>query len=364
MIPIYYANVTNDLEGIIAISLVDCPAVESDFVAFDKNQEMTMFRFEDEAQRKVLGVIMRCEYPIYRRNEKLGEFYLKYSRDVIERMARKMLRENTGNMINLMHDDEAFVDGVVLEQVFIKDTGKGVSPSGFEDISDGSMFGVFKIENDAVWEEIRKGTFRGFSLEGYFSIEDNIKEDKENMNLKERLRQLLAEFAQVETDKGILVAVDEVAVGAEVTDENGNPIADGEYKSEDRIYVIKDGKVEAINEAEPEEPQEPSEEPKGDEPNNDPEEPEKPSDESEKGENEPEPEPQPEPIIEEPDYKAEIDALKAAIEAMNAEINGIREMLKQPASTPIEEEFEQVVEPRKAGNSKLIEALEAIKNKK
>lgn len=360
MIPTYYANITDEFEGITTISLVDYPAVQSDFVAFDKQDKMPLFKFEDEEQRKIMGVIMRCEYPIYRRSETYGEFYIKYSKETIEKMTRKMLAENTGNYVNLMHDGEAYVDGVTLEQVFIKDSSKGVSPSGFEDISDGSMFGVFHVENDIVWDAIKSDTFRGFSLEGYFSID---KEDKTEtkMSLKERLRSLLAEFKQVETDNGVLVAVDEVEVGSEVTDEQGNPIADGEYKSEDKVYVVKDGKVEAINdiqvEEEPKAEEPKQEEPASEEPKEEPKKEEEP-----KAEEEPKEDPQ--PVVDEPkDFQPEIDALKAQIDAIQAEIVSIKEMLKKPASTPIEEEFKDVVEA-KGKNSKLIEALENLKKNK
>lgn len=352
MIPTYYANITDEFEGITTISLVDYPAVQSDFVAFDKQDKMPLFKFEDEEQRKIMGVIMRCEYPIYRRSETYGEFYIKYSKETIEKMTRKMLAENTGNYVNLMHDGEAYVDGVTLEQVFIKDTAKGVSPSGFEDISDGSMFGVFHVENDIIWDAIKSDTFRGFSLEGYFSID---KEDKTEtkMSLKERLRNIFAEFQRVETDGGALFAVDEVVVGSEVTDESGNPIADGEYKSEDKVYVVKDGKVEAINDIQVEEPK--AEEPASDEPK------EEPKEEEPKAE---EPKEDPQPVVDEPkDFQPEIDALKAQIDAIQAEIVSIKEMLKKPASTPIEEEFKDVVEA-KGKNSKLIEALENLKKNK
>ena len=357
MIPTYYANITDEFEGITTISLVDYPAVQSDFVAFDKQDKMPLFKFEDEEQRKIMGVIMRCEYPIYRRSETYGEFYIKYSKETIEKMTRKMLAENTGNYVNLMHDGEAYVDGVTLEQVFIKDTAKGVSPSGFEEISDGSMFGVFHVENDDVWDAIKSDTFRGFSLEGYFSID---KEDKTEtkMSLKERLRNIFAEFERVDTDGGALVAVDEIVVGSEVTDEVGNPVADGEYKSEDKVYVVKDGKVEAINDIQVEEPkaEEPKEEPASEEPK------EEPKEEEPKAEEEPKEDPQ--PVVDEPkDFQPEIDALKAQIDAMQAEIVSIKEMLKKPATTPIEEEFKEVVEA-KGKNSKLIEALENLKKNK
>lgn len=345
-LPVYYATITDEYEGITTISLVDRPAVQSDFVSFSEEEEKPLIRFVDEEERKVMGCIMRCEFPIYRRNHTFGEFYLKYSKETIEKMTRKMLSENTGNFINLMHDEEQYVNGVTLEQVFIKNQEKGIVPTGFDNIADGSLFGIFKVENDEVWSRIKDGEFKGFSLEGYFSIDFNKKEE-ENMSLKEKLRNILAEYKTVQTTTVQLVAVDEIAVGSEVTDENGNPIPDGEYVTDEGItYIVKDGKVESINE--------PESEPKEEEPIVEEEQNEQPTEEPV------EEEPTEEPTVEEEDAVcAEIEGIKSEIEGIKADILAIKEMLSKPASTPIEQEFKEVVEEK--GDSPLISALKKMR---
>ena len=69
-----------------------------------------------------------------------------------------------------------------------------------------------------------------------------------------KLARLIAKFAEVTTDKGTLIYDDELAVGIEVTDENGEVPADGEYTAEDgRIIVVAEGKVAELREPEPEE---------------------------------------------------------------------------------------------------------------
>ena len=69
-----------------------------------------------------------------------------------------------------------------------------------------------------------------------------------------KLARLIAKFAEVTTDKGTLIYDDELAVGIEVTDENGEVPADGEYTAEDgRIIVVAEGKVTELREPEPEE---------------------------------------------------------------------------------------------------------------
>lgn len=66
-----------------------------------------------------------------------------------------------------------------------------------------------------------------------------------------KLARLIAKFAEVPTDKGTLIYDGELAVGTELTDENGEPVADGEYTAEDgRILVVAEGKVAEIKEPE------------------------------------------------------------------------------------------------------------------
>ena len=63
--------------------------------------------------------------------------------------------------------------------MFIKDSENGISPKGFEDYEDGSLFAEFHIENDEIWEQIKNGTYKGFSLAGVFDlIPEEFKKEK------------------------------------------------------------------------------------------------------------------------------------------------------------------------------------------
>ena len=82
------------------------------------------------------------------------------------------------NNVDTNHD-ENYVDGVNLVQMFIKDSENGISPKGFEDYEDGSLFAEFHIENDEIWEQIKNGTYKGFSLAGVFDlIPEEFKKEK------------------------------------------------------------------------------------------------------------------------------------------------------------------------------------------
>ena len=185
-IPIYNAEILNTECGIDRISLVNNPAVDAYFVSFSKDKIQQMFTTNEE-QKMITGVVMRCDYPIYRNDEHLGEYYINFSADVIKQMAQKLLRDNNQNNVNIEHMFNSDVEGVEMVELFIKDRNKGKNPTGFEDINDGSLFATFKIDNQDIWQQIKNGTFKGYSLEGFFNyvIPDNntdeVVEDEEKL---------------------------------------------------------------------------------------------------------------------------------------------------------------------------------------
>ena len=246
-LPIYNAEIKDERDGIIAISFVEEPAVESNFMLFGK--QIPLF-FANEEKKNILGVIMRADFPIYRRDEDGNEFYVTYSADTIAKMAQKYFVSGAVNTTSINHNGEV-LDGVSLVQWYIKDTNKGIAPNGFDDVKDGSLFAEFHIENENLWTACKDGTFKGFSLEGYFTTEKtNLKSDKMENKIMQKVRELLVKLAKVTTDKGELSYEGELEVGTEVVDANGVAVSDGNYTLEDgKIIVIKDGKVEAIKEA-------------------------------------------------------------------------------------------------------------------
>ena len=279
-IPVYQAVISDEETGMFKISLVDDPAVMSNFQAFDAEKKPMMYAIQDEEKRLIRGCIMRADFPIYRRDSKMGEYYVIYKADEIRKMAEKYLLEGRQNDVNLMHQDGSDVDDVQMVQYFIK--GDGIQVDGFDECAEGSLFGEFHVLNDAIWEEIKAGTYKGFSLEGVFDLvpeqdKDEIQEIvdildgafrklfKHNSNmsklkkLKETLAKMLQEFGNVTTDKGVLSwdGDDDLKAGDSVyvEDSEGNrtPAADGDYKTDDnKVIVVVEGKVSEIKDAEAE----------------------------------------------------------------------------------------------------------------
>lgn len=276
-LPVYQACVTDEDTGMFRISLVDDPAVQSNFQAFDAQRRIRMYAVSDEVQRRVLGVVMRADFPIYRRDDN-GEYYIIYKPEEIRKMAEKYLLEGRQNDVNLMHKEGTDTDGVQMVQYFIK--GKGLAPEGFDEISDGSLFAEFHIVNDEIWDAVKAGTYKGFSLEGVFEmvpeqdkgrVEEIVDElDGKFSNqpntlmsklqkIRAGLARLLAQFGNVTTDKGILAwdGDEDLKAGDRVyiEDQDGNRTdpADGDYRTEDgKTIVVENNQVAEIRDPEAE----------------------------------------------------------------------------------------------------------------
>ena len=347
-LPIYQALIETDCDGIFAISLVSHGAVELDWQMFAaENGEMQQFAIQDDDEHLLLGCIMRADFNILRKKDDF-KYFIRYDRQTIEKMASKMLNDHSFVNVDLQHDGKMLPKGMVeLREIFIKDSKKGISPKGFDDVNDGSLFAVYKVNSPQLWELCKQGVFNSFSLEGYFTkIEVKAqKEEDKNYSIMSKIKtilsKILAEFASVKADDGteLFYEGEELEVGKEVADADGNAIADGEYVVEEKTIVVADGKIVEIREKEEEVVEETTEE------------------EIVEAEEEVVEEPV---VVEEPAYdaKAEIDALKAEIEALKSEIEAIKAQMVEAVAPPVVEEFEKVNEKKSTGNKKLDRMVE------
>lgn len=175
-LPIYNILLDN-AEGIQIMSLVESPAVESDFITFSK--EELKFSINEE-ENIVFGCALRANYPIYRVSPQIGEYYVVFSKEVIKQLYEKFLIEERVSEVNLEHTYKT--DGVHLIQSFIKDIDKGINPKGFEEVEDGSWFCAYKVTNKEVWDQVKEGKFKGFSVEGFFNLQlDEPKDEFESL---------------------------------------------------------------------------------------------------------------------------------------------------------------------------------------
>jgi hypothetical protein len=189
-LPIYRLDINefDEETGIDFVSLVEAPAVERDFQAFNNTQK---FAIQDEEKRIVSGVAMVADMPIYRRDAIRGEYYVVFDKDSIFKIAKKWARSNKYDSVNA-HHKTPIEEGVSLFESYIVDRERGVMPpKGYEDVADGSWFVSYLIDNDDVWAKVKAGEFKGFSVEGVF---DFVSEVDEEMKVLEELKRVLAQW--------------------------------------------------------------------------------------------------------------------------------------------------------------------------
>ena len=151
--------------GCSKISLVEDPAVEEFFLKFskdDQEKEHKSFYFKDDSKRVITGIAMRADYPIYR-NQDGKEFYVQFSKDTIDKMMQKFMKEQRLFEISLDHNQD--VRDCYLIESFIINKDRGICPNEFSDVEDGSWIISVKIENQDVWNKICSGDVKGFSIE-------------------------------------------------------------------------------------------------------------------------------------------------------------------------------------------------------
>lgn len=179
--PLYNAVLEDETDGIMKVSLVSAPAVMVDFITLSQQEEIKMYAVENEEEKVLLGVVMVADTPIYRIGVSGMEYYINFTKETIKMMAEKMIFDGNTSKVNLEHLNNTDVEGVNLVEIFIKDVERGINPTGFDSVPDGSLFAKYKVHNEEVWKRVKSGEFKGFSLEGYFNVVEAEVETEESL---------------------------------------------------------------------------------------------------------------------------------------------------------------------------------------
>lgn len=356
--PVFLVDVDNDYSTITAISLVDDPAMQLPMYCFDK--DMMKFSMEDELKHNIISCIVRVDYPILRLTEDGNPFYIVFSKEASEKLCQKLMTDGFQQNISLDHNHQ-LIEGIQLQEVFLKDSERGISPVGFEDAADGSLFGVYHITDDALWQDCLDGRFGGVSLESYFGLQSFKNINNKNIDMaskiKEMLKRWLMEFNNLSTDKAELYWEEdsELMVGYKVfvNDADGNkvPAADGEYVSDENIIKVENGVVTEIEAKEADEKievesetQEPAEVAES----------EVKMEEVAEVPTEVVDAPEVTDEVKEEDKTEELESRIADLESRIADLETkLVEIATAPAASPVVDEFEKVTKRDKTGDKKL-----------
>jgi len=174
----------NDKPGVFAISLVDAPAIESNFVALNKHR--VDLKIVDEEKRIVLGLALIPEKKIFRKNGDY-EYNITFSKETVRKASELYLANLRSN--NTTVDHKMLVDGVSLSESWIVENPKMDKTTlyGIEAV-EGSWAIAMKVNNDGVWADVKDGRYLGFSIEGIFD---------EKMPEKDKYQKALEEISKI-----------------------------------------------------------------------------------------------------------------------------------------------------------------------
>lgn len=176
-----------EIYGIDAISLVDKPAIELDFVAL--SEQRVEFAEVDGDKRILIGPALVPDKPIYRKNAQ-GEFYVYFSKATVRRASELYLIHGNQGSHTLEH--EHTIQGLTLvESWVVEDKAKDKSALYGLDVPVGTWMVAIKVDNDAIWAEwVKEERVKGFSIEGYFVDRMEKREDDEMLAALSEVLQL------------------------------------------------------------------------------------------------------------------------------------------------------------------------------
>lgn len=181
----------DELSGVDAISVVESPAIESNFVAL-KSEEIKLAQVDTE-KRILMGPVLIPEKPIYRRDGDY-EYYIYFSKDTVNKASQLFFKK--GNQNNWTLEHEKNIKGLtVVESWIVEDTQKDKSSIYNLSVPVGTWMASVKVEDDTIWNDfVKTGKVKGFSLEGFFADKYDKKELSKQPSVIEQIKNLITEY--------------------------------------------------------------------------------------------------------------------------------------------------------------------------
>ena len=216
---------------LFAVSLVEDPAIESNFIALSKEKQI--IQLENE-KRLLVGAALIPNKPIYR-NINGKEFYISFDEATIEKLAQDFLANDYQHNITIEHQEG--VDDITVVESWIKtsENDKSVGYGLNEPI--GTWFISVKVNNEEIWNKVKNGDYKGFSIEAMVGLDENLELNNQlsmNEELIEKLREIIYE-AIGKTPKAEEIVHD---TAAEVVEEQPIQLEDVAKLKEERANLV------------------------------------------------------------------------------------------------------------------------------
>lgn len=183
-LPLFYLDANLEEEGINRISLVSQPANNTAFIAMGNEIKLA----KNPANHTVYGLLVAPEAPIYRRDANGEEYYICFSKQAVENLAAKLIKEGNAVRVDTQHNQQEIGEGIYPVSIWL--TNKEICQfKGFENIPDGSLMIQYKVVDEDLFNTITE-SFKGFSIEAVLSTEDPEKEKEEALALYNKIKNL------------------------------------------------------------------------------------------------------------------------------------------------------------------------------
>ena len=174
-----------EMAGIEAISIVESPAIEADFVAL-KADEIKLAEVDKE-KKILMGALLIPNKPIFRNSDDQDDYYIYFSKDTVEKASQLYLKNGNQNNTTLEHQHS--LSGLTLvESWLVVDEKLDKSRKYGMNVPVGTWMGSVKVNNDEVWNDyVKTGKVKGFSIEGYFADKMDRPKDSVGLSKDEKL---------------------------------------------------------------------------------------------------------------------------------------------------------------------------------
>lgn len=166
----YFVNPEDS--AVLAMSVVDEPAVESEFVYLSKQKVDKFVALETNEKHMIYGCALRPDFPIYR-NDGVEEYYLEFSKDAVEKLARNFMVNGLQQNFTQAHKSE--VEGITITESWIKadmEKDKSVALGLDAELPVGTWLIGAYCNNADVWDKVKAGTYHGFSVEAIVDVNE------------------------------------------------------------------------------------------------------------------------------------------------------------------------------------------------
>ncbi len=275
----YEAIFNEEVSGVYAISLVESPAMEGNFIALSKQEEI-QFKEVDKEQQILMGLVLEPNKPIYR-NQNGEEFNIVFSEQTIKELSYNFFKQKHQSNSTIEHDTKQKIAGVTFTESWIVENPTNDKSNNFGfSYPKGSWVAVMKVDDPAIWDNyVKTGKVKGFSIDAMLSLKEvnlnsNInmsnqileETQKSNSFLEIIMSKLgLSKEEQIEVNFGMVKAKDGsidfeyegeelsqgVAIWVTMPDGAKMPLPIGEHETDDNriVVVAEEGIVAEVKDA-------------------------------------------------------------------------------------------------------------------